>query len=166
MKLFIPVFAIAVLASSVIAYPSGYGVHENGDEGSEGHNGLTYTIYSDSGKDGGHGYSDYGQENEEHSLGSHDEGQTSSGGDDNGHYDHHADYFHYPKYEVDYGVHDSHTGDYKKAWESRDGDVVKGGYTFTEADGSIRLVTYTADHKNGFNAVVKHLGKPNTSQGH
>lgn len=34
----------------------------------------------------------------------------------------------YPKYSFEYGVDDPHTGDHKKQWEFRDGDVVKGMY--------------------------------------
>ncbi|KAJ8732862.1 hypothetical protein PYW07_015461 [Mythimna separata] len=60
----------------------------------------------------------------------------------------------YPKYEYNYSVADGHTGDNKSQSESRDGDVVKGSYSFHEADGSIRTVEYTADDHNGFNAVV------------
>ncbi|KAH9643768.1 hypothetical protein HF086_010478 [Spodoptera exigua] len=60
----------------------------------------------------------------------------------------------YPKYEYTYSVADGHTGDNKSQQESRDGDVVKGSYSFHEADGSIRTVEYTADDHNGFNAVV------------
>ncbi|XP_047526767.1 cuticle protein 8-like isoform X3 [Vanessa atalanta] len=60
----------------------------------------------------------------------------------------------YPKYEYNYSVADGHTGDNKQQQESRDGDVVKGSYSFHEADGSIRTVEYTADDHSGFNAVV------------
>ncbi|XP_046960811.1 cuticle protein 8-like [Vanessa cardui] len=60
----------------------------------------------------------------------------------------------YPKYEYNYSVADGHTGDNKQQQESRDGDVVKGSYSFQEADGSIRTVEYSADDHNGFNAVV------------
>ncbi|XP_063821232.1 uncharacterized protein LOC135071372 [Ostrinia nubilalis] len=60
----------------------------------------------------------------------------------------------HPKYEYTYSVADGHTGDNKSQQESRDGDVVKGSYSFHEADGSIRTVEYTADDHNGFNAVV------------
>ncbi|KAJ2939699.1 hypothetical protein O0L34_g14418 [Tuta absoluta] len=60
----------------------------------------------------------------------------------------------HPKYEYSYSVADHHTGDDKQQQESRDGDVVKGSYSFHEADGSIRTVEYTADDHNGFNAVV------------
>ncbi|XP_047526775.1 cuticle protein 8-like isoform X2 [Vanessa atalanta] len=60
----------------------------------------------------------------------------------------------YPKYEYNYSVADGHTGDNKQQQESRDGDVVKGSYSFQEADGSTRTVEYSADDHSGFNAVV------------
>ncbi|XP_050669082.1 cuticle protein 8-like isoform X1 [Leptidea sinapis] len=60
----------------------------------------------------------------------------------------------YPKYEYNYSVADGHTGDNKQQQEVRDGDVVKGSYSFHEADGSIRTVEYSADDHSGFNAVV------------
>ncbi|KAL7734391.1 hypothetical protein ACLKA6_010723 [Drosophila palustris] len=65
---------------------------------------------------------------------------------------------HHPKYHFDYGVKDAHTGDQKSQWESRDGDKVHGSYSLKEADGTTRVVEYTADDHNGFNAVVKKLG--------
>uniref|UniRef100_A0A1A9WG97 Uncharacterized protein n=1 Tax=Glossina brevipalpis TaxID=37001 RepID=A0A1A9WG97_9MUSC len=68
------------------------------------------------------------------------------------------EHYAYPKYEYEYGVKDLKTGDIKKQWETRDGDVVKGTYSLKEADGSTRVVDYTADKHNGFNAVVKQLG--------
>ncbi|KAK9739628.1 Insect cuticle protein [Popillia japonica] len=64
----------------------------------------------------------------------------------------------YPKYEFKYGVSDGHTGDHKNQEEVRDGDVVKGSYSLTEPDGTIRTVHYTADKHNGFNAVVSRSG--------
>ncbi|XP_043283498.1 larval cuticle protein A2B-like [Venturia canescens] len=64
-------------------------------------------------------------------------------------------YDHHPKYSYAYDVHDSHTGDLKKHEESRDGDVVKGSYSLLEADGSRRIVHYSADDHHGFNAVVE-----------
>lgn len=64
----------------------------------------------------------------------------------------------YPKYGFDYGVHDAHTGDVKQQHEVRDGDVVKGQYSLLEPDGTTRVVEYTADDHNGFNAVVKKVG--------
>ncbi|VVC93503.1 unnamed protein product, partial [Leptidea sinapis] len=60
----------------------------------------------------------------------------------------------YPKYEYNYSVADGHTGDNKQQQEVRDGDVVKGSYSFHEANGSIRTVEYSADDHSGFNAVV------------
>lgn len=53
---------------------------------------------------------------------------------------------------------DLHTGDIKHQWEKKEGDVVKGQYSVVEPDGRIRTVDYTADSKNGFNAIVKHKG--------
>lgn len=66
----------------------------------------------------------------------------------------------HPSYAFSYGVKDLHTGDVKSQWESRDVNegVVKGHYSVLEPDGSIRSVHYTADGKNGFNAIVKTHG--------
>lgn len=64
----------------------------------------------------------------------------------------------HPKYTFNYGVHDPHTGDVKTQHEVRDGDVVHGSYSVNEPDGSVRIVEYTADDHNGFNAVVKKVG--------
>ncbi|XP_008548266.1 histidine-rich protein PFHRP-II isoform X2 [Microplitis demolitor] len=73
------------------------------------------------------------------------------------HHDHGEDhdYYSHPKYTFNYGVHDPHTGDVKTQHEVRDGDVVHGSYSVNEPDGSVRIVEYTADDHNGFNAVVK-----------
>ncbi|XP_018561020.1 cuticle protein 7-like [Anoplophora glabripennis] len=73
---------------------------------------------------------------------------------------HHDDYDAHPKYQFSYGVQDAHTGDHKSQHEERDGDVVKGYYTVAEPDGTLRTVHYTADHHNGFNAVVEKSGHP------
>lgn len=64
----------------------------------------------------------------------------------------------HPEYSFSYGVKDPHTGDHKHQWEKNDGHSVKGHYSLVEPDGSVRTVDYTADDKNGFNAVVKHSG--------
>lgn len=64
-----------------------------------------------------------------------------------------------PNYHFNYGVKDLHTGDLKSQWEHREGDVVKGSYSLMEPDGSVRTVDYTADSRNGFNAVVSKTGK-------
>jgi hypothetical protein len=70
-----------------------------------------------------------------------------------------ANYFYlsqaYPKYSYDYAVKDAHTGDAKSQWETRDGDIVKGAYSLVEPDGTVRIVEYTSDKHNGFNAIVK-----------
>lgn len=91
-------------------------------------------------------------------------------GSDDGHYEHHEQQEHHhehehheepdhhPQYKYEYGVKDPKTGDHKSQWETRDGDVVKGSYTVDEADGTQRVVEYTSDKKNGFNAVVKKIG--------
>ncbi|KAF0766479.1 homeotic protein proboscipedia-like, partial [Aphis craccivora] len=75
----------------------------------------------------------------------------------------------YPAYRFEYGVHDPQTGDIKKQYEERDGDTVRGYYSLVEPDGSIRLVEYTADAKNGFQATVRKFGSshhPNTVTHH
>ncbi|KAJ3653447.1 hypothetical protein Zmor_012698 [Zophobas morio] len=63
-----------------------------------------------------------------------------------------------PRYEFKYGVGDPKTGDRKEQAEARVGDVVKGEYSLAEPDGTIRVVKYTADDHNGFNAVVSRIG--------
>lgn len=52
----------------------------------------------------------------------------------------------------------------KSQWETRDNGVIKGHYSVVEPDGSIREVDYTADSKNGFNAVVKTVSKAEHSR--
>lgn len=74
------------------------------------------------------------------------------------------DYDSNPQYSYSYDIHDSLTGDAKSQSESRDGDVVKGQYSLIEADGTRRIVDYTADSVNGFNAVVHKEGVPNQQQ--
>ncbi|XP_015590772.1 larval cuticle protein A3A [Cephus cinctus] len=59
-----------------------------------------------------------------------------------------------PQYSFAYDVQDALTGDSKAQYESRNGDVVQGSYSLIEADGTRRIVDYTADPVNGFNAVV------------
>ncbi|XP_053676888.1 cuticle protein 19-like [Anopheles nili] len=70
----------------------------------------------------------------------------------------HHDYHSHPSYKFEYGVKDPHTGDHKSQWEHRDGDVVKGAYTLHEADGTERVVEYSSDKHNGFQAHVKRVG--------
>ncbi|XP_065171714.1 adult-specific cuticular protein ACP-20-like [Atheta coriaria] len=83
------------------------------------------------------------------------------GGYNGGYYDHHDDHYdgyHYPQYAYKYGVEDPHTHDIKSQEEHRDGDVVKGHYKLVQPDGRTRIVHYTADKHNGFNADVQYLG--------
>lgn len=61
----------------------------------------------------------------------------------------------HPQYSYAYDVQDTLTGDAKSQYESRDGDIVSGSYSLIEADGTRRIVEYTADPVNGFNAVVR-----------
>ncbi|XP_037912988.1 cuticle protein 19.8-like [Hermetia illucens] len=65
------------------------------------------------------------------------------------------DYDSNPKYNFQYDVKDFTTGDNKNHKESRDGDVVHGQYSVADPDGFKRVVDYTADSINGFNAVVQ-----------
>ncbi|XP_034934147.1 larval cuticle protein A3A-like [Chelonus insularis] len=65
-----------------------------------------------------------------------------------------SDHDPFPQYSYAYDVHDSLTGDAKSQHETRNGDVVSGSYSLIEADGTRRVVEYTADPVNGFNAVV------------
>ncbi|XP_023289049.1 larval cuticle protein A2B-like [Orussus abietinus] len=65
-----------------------------------------------------------------------------------------ADYDPNPQYSYAYDVQDGLTGDSKSQQETRNGDVVEGSYSLVEADGTRRVVHYTADPVNGFNAVV------------
>ncbi|CAH0551430.1 unnamed protein product [Brassicogethes aeneus] len=58
------------------------------------------------------------------------------------------------QYDFGYSVSDPHTGDIKEQHESRNGDVVQGSYSLVEADGTRRIVEYTADALQGFNAIV------------
>ena len=64
------------------------------------------------------------------------------------------DYDTVPQYSFAYDVQDAITGDSKAQYETRSGDIVKGSYSLIEADGTRRIVDYTADPINGFNAVI------------
>lgn len=65
-------------------------------------------------------------------------------------------------YNFEYSVNDYQTGDVKSQAEYSDGKNVKGYYSLIEADGTKRIVEYTAD-EYGFNAVVKKEGTPSYS---
>ncbi|XP_025416730.1 cuticle protein 7-like [Sipha flava] len=61
-------------------------------------------------------------------------------------------------YNFEYSVNDPHTYDVKSQQEYSDGNgYVKGSYSLVEPDGSTRVVEYTADDYNGFNAEVKKI---------
>nr|BAH72602.1 ACYPI000983 [Acyrthosiphon pisum] len=61
-------------------------------------------------------------------------------------------------YNFEYSVNDPHTYDVKSQSEYSDGNgYVKGSYSLLEADGSTRVVEYTADDHSGFNAEVKKI---------
>ncbi|KAL9706160.1 hypothetical protein quinque_009678 [Culex quinquefasciatus] len=61
-----------------------------------------------------------------------------------------------PDYTFSYSVLDSWSGDVKSQQESRQGDQVRGQYRMLESDGTERIVDYSADDRNGFNAIVRH----------
>ncbi|CAO1400428.1 unnamed protein product [Diamesa hyperborea] len=129
--------------------------------GKEEYSNGAYEQYSN----GGHeevSYEGYGYPHEA----AKESGSYSSGGESYGHgaaaESHEGkeeyDYISHPSYKYEYGVKDEKTGDHKSQWEHRDGDVVKGEYSLDEADGTKRVVSYTSDKKNGFNAVVQNIG--------
>ncbi|CAH2241372.1 uncharacterized protein LOC120626858 [Pararge aegeria] len=66
-----------------------------------------------------------------------------------------------PHYSFSYGVHDKQTGDTKSAQETRADGVVRGFYSFIDADGKQRTVHYTADDKEGFKAKVQLTDRTN-----
>ena len=63
-------------------------------------------------------------------------------------------------YEFQYSVHDNQSGDVKQQQEARAGDAVHGSYSLVQPDGVHRIVDYSADKVNGFNAVVRYEGQP------
>ncbi|KAG8233668.1 hypothetical protein J437_LFUL013714 [Ladona fulva] len=69
-----------------------------------------------------------------------------------------TDYDPNPQYSYSYDIQDALTGDSKGQSETRNGDVVQGHYSLVEPDGTRRVVEYTADPVNGFNAVVHREG--------
>jgi Insect cuticle protein len=131
------------------SYGHGHGAdsYANHNDGSYKHDDGSYKG-EDDGSYKGEGGSSY------HSEASHGHHGHESAG--HGHEEHYPD--HHPSYKFEYGVKDPKTGDHKSQWETRNGDVVKGEYTLDEADGTHRIVEYSSDKKNGFNAVVKKIG--------
>ncbi|OWR50214.1 cuticular proteinRR-2 motif 126 [Danaus plexippus plexippus] len=76
-----------------------------------------------------------------------------------------ADYIGYPR--EGYGYYPGY-GTYRTAYKDYSGDAqgnyykyrTIGAYSVAEADGTTRLVEYTADKLSGFKAVVKRIGQP------
>lgn len=58
-------------------------------------------------------------------------------------------------YKYSYDIQDPTTGDSKSQHEVRQGDIVRGAYSFLGPDGMKRTVEYTADSKHGFQAVIR-----------
>jgi hypothetical protein len=108
----------------------------------------------------GHG-SSYVKRTDHH--GHHEEVAHGHGG---GHDDKHHDYHHHPSYKFEYGVKDPKTKDHHSQWEHRDGDKVHGEYTLDEADGTKRIVKYSADKHGGFTAHVERIGHAHHEHGH
>ncbi|CAL4154954.1 unnamed protein product, partial [Meganyctiphanes norvegica] len=62
-------------------------------------------------------------------------------------------------YDFGYGVKDEYRGvDFGQNEES-DGNVVRGSYTVQLPDGRTQIVTYEADHDNGYRANVEYVGE-------
>ncbi|XP_069980075.1 cuticle protein 7-like [Penaeus vannamei] len=61
-------------------------------------------------------------------------------------------------YDFAYGVADHYTGADFGHTETSDGNAVKGSYHVLLPDGRKQIVTYTADHYNGFQAHVAYEG--------
>uniref|UniRef100_A0A1B0CB87 Putative pupal cuticle protein n=1 Tax=Lutzomyia longipalpis TaxID=7200 RepID=A0A1B0CB87_LUTLO len=70
-----------------------------------------------------------------------------------------VDYIAKPDYHFAYGVEDpkSHVSQSRK--ETRHGDAVHGEYSVIDPDGTKRIVKYTADKHNGFQAQIFTNGK-------
>lgn len=58
-------------------------------------------------------------------------------------------------YDFNYAVNEHSTGDNKAQHESARNGVVHGSYQLDDADGFRRIVDYTADDHNGFQATVR-----------
>ncbi|XP_055915055.1 uncharacterized protein LOC129948197 [Eupeodes corollae] len=69
-----------------------------------------------------------------------------------------VDYVARPEYQFAYGVEDAKTRVLQNRRETRNGDAVKGVYSVVDPDGSLRVVKYTADNVNGFQAEVTSNG--------
>ncbi|XP_017042471.1 protein Ycf2 [Drosophila ficusphila] len=65
-----------------------------------------------------------------------------------------VDYVARPEYSFAYGVEDGKTRVLQNRKETRHGDEVRGVYSVVDPDGTLRVVKYTADDANGFQAEV------------
>ncbi|XP_011195656.2 uncharacterized protein LOC105220828 [Zeugodacus cucurbitae] len=77
-----------------------------------------------------------------------------------------VDFIAKPAYEFAYGVEDAQARLLQNRQETRDGDAVWGSYSVVDPDGNLRVVKYTADHENGFQAEVSSNGLGTTVHGH
>ncbi|CAG4966939.1 unnamed protein product [Parnassius apollo] len=62
------------------------------------------------------------------------------------------DRFTNPQYSFSQDVYNKLSGDLKSARDTRDGDSVRGFYSFVDADGRQRIIHYTGDDRLGFKA--------------
>ncbi|CAL4091477.1 unnamed protein product [Meganyctiphanes norvegica] len=62
-------------------------------------------------------------------------------------------------YDFNYGVNDEYAGLNYGQKEDSDGNVVRGSYQVQLPDGRIQVVTYEADHDNGFRSNVEYKGE-------
>lgn len=58
-------------------------------------------------------------------------------------------------YQFNYEINDAQSGDSHSQNERADNGVIKGSYQLNDADGFLRIVDYTADDINGFQATVR-----------
>ncbi|EDV50701.1 uncharacterized protein LOC6545722 [Drosophila erecta] len=65
-----------------------------------------------------------------------------------------VDYVARPEYSFAYGVEDGKSRVLQNRKETRNGDEVRGVYSVVDPDGTLRVVKYTADDANGFQAEV------------
>ncbi|XP_023174011.1 transcription elongation factor SPT5 [Drosophila hydei] len=66
----------------------------------------------------------------------------------------HSDYVARPEYSFAYGIEDGEARVLQNRKETRNGDEVRGVYSVVDPDGTLRVVKYTADDTNGFQAEV------------
>ncbi|CAG0885720.1 unnamed protein product [Cyprideis torosa] len=68
-------------------------------------------------------------------------------------------------YQFQYAVNDQYSGNDFGQEEQSDGNVVRGRYYVQLPDGRRQIVTYTADHQNGYQAQVEYEGEAQYPQG-